>query len=52
MLVGDVWRELLGNGLSHTSEALTSYLGRTEAGIEQVFRLFHLVQLIMILGWL
>lgn len=50
-MAGIWWRELVGNGLFHTSEALTSYLGRIEAETEVIFRLVHLCQLVMPLGW-
>lgn len=42
-MAGMRWRELLENGLFHTSENGTSYLGRAEGGIEVIFRLWAFV---------
>lgn len=57
---GECCKEMCGRNLVeriggkwsfHTSEALTSYLGRIEAETEVMFRLLHLCQLVMLLGW-
>lgn len=50
--VAGIWGgELMGNGLFQTSEALTSYLDRTEAEIEVISHLPQLFLLVTLLGW-